>query len=138
MYNKWHWWCQLFIVWVSNDFIYNIILSIWIKTYYDVNINETITYHQNMLKAVRWPIIVNFCIILVSCGELSHWQSYHIFFLYQYRHVASFTLLIDINKYYIVKLIWFVLINLIYGIPNYVTLLLLFITNIIWLIWLPR
>ena len=25
-------------------------------------------------------IVVNFCFILVSCGRLSHWQSYHIFF----------------------------------------------------------
>ena len=33
------------------------------------------------LKArVRWPIFVNFCVILVSRGELSYWQSYHIFF----------------------------------------------------------
>ena len=34
----------------------------------------------SLLKAVRLPIIVNFCVILVSCGELSHWQSYYIFF----------------------------------------------------------
>ena len=38
----------------------------------------------SLLKAVRWPRVVNFCVILVSCGELSHWQSYHIFFFYIY------------------------------------------------------
>ena len=27
-------------------------------------------------------VVVNFCVILVSCGELSHWQSYHIFFFF--------------------------------------------------------
>ena len=37
-----------------------------------------------LLKAVRWPKVVNFCVILVSCGELYHWQSYHIFFFFLY------------------------------------------------------
>ena len=34
----------------------------------------------SLLKAVLWPIVVNVCVNLVSCGQLSHWQSYHIFF----------------------------------------------------------
>ena len=29
---------------------------------------------------IRWPMVVNFCVILVSCGQFSNWQSYHIFF----------------------------------------------------------
>ena len=44
----------------------------------------------SLLKAVQWPIVVNFCVILVSCGELSHWQSYQIFFSY----TCIFTILI--------------------------------------------
>ena len=34
----------------------------------------------SLSKAVWWSIVVNVCVILVSCGQLSHWQSYHIFF----------------------------------------------------------
>ena len=34
------------------------------------------------LFIVESRIVVDFCVILVSCRELSHWQSYHIFFLY--------------------------------------------------------
>ena len=34
-----------------------------------------------LLKSVRWPIVVNLLLHLVSGVELSHWQSYHIFFL---------------------------------------------------------
>ena len=33
-----------------------------------------------IIKAVWWPIVVNVCVMLVSFGQLSHWQSYHIFF----------------------------------------------------------
>ena len=36
----------------------------------------------SLLKAVQWPTVVNFCDILVSCENLSHWQSYHILFFY--------------------------------------------------------
>ena len=32
------------------------------------------------IKALLVVEVRNFCVILVSCGELSHWQSYHIFF----------------------------------------------------------
>ena len=30
----------------------------------------------------HWPIVVHVCVILVSCRQLSHGQSYHIFFFY--------------------------------------------------------
>ena len=36
-------------------------------------------FSQNYLQDYLWPIVVNVCVILVSCGQLSHWQSYHIF-----------------------------------------------------------
>ena len=41
----------------------------------------------SLWMAVRCPIVVNFCVILVSCGELFHWQSYHIFFFYIYDSI---------------------------------------------------
>ena len=46
-------------------------------------------------KVVGWPIFVNFCVILVSCGELSHWHSYHIFFFiikhFKLKHSTLFS-----------------------------------------------
>ena len=42
-----------------------------------------------LLKAVRWPIIVNIYVILVSCGELSHWQSYHFLYFFYIHHLIK-------------------------------------------------
>ena len=42
----------------------------------------------SLLKAIEWPIVVKFCVILVCGGELSHWQSYHILFLYLIENYA--------------------------------------------------
>ena len=43
-------------------------------------------YTNVQYGTVRRPIVVNFC---VSCGELSHWQSYHIFFFKHKRPIGG-------------------------------------------------
>ena len=51
-----------------------------IELYLCVNKNDllacySIGENSTILKVVNWPIVFDFCVILVFCGELSHWQS---------------------------------------------------------------
>ena len=61
-------------------FVYNIFR---INRYSENDQQDMLTMRYglcSLLKAVWWPIVVNFCVILVSCGQLTHWHSYHIFY----------------------------------------------------------
>ena len=63
-------------------------LSITTSLFIKMNLLTIRYWLCSLLRAVRWSIFVNFCVILVSCGELSHWQSYHIFFfMFQVFHI---------------------------------------------------
>ena len=67
---------------VIKNYQYQHLKQVFAKT---TSLAIVVTYDKNqtgfssLLKAKRWPKVDNVCVILVSCRELTHWQSYHIF-----------------------------------------------------------
>ena len=79
-------------------------------------------------------LFINFCVILVSCWELSHWQSYHIFFF-----ICLWHLIIIIDRFGKLKMsVFYVVLRHPLTISMYIYLTkfwILFLKQAIWYIY---